>query len=52
METRALQKFGPIKQCVASRLGIRHSTGKPERKKSFYVIGVDGGILLKNPFKK
>ena len=42
----------PTKEYVTCRLGIRHSTGKPERRKRLSVIGVDGGILLKSPLKK
>jgi hypothetical protein len=33
-------------------LGIRHSTGKPERKEGLYVVGVNGGVMLRSPFKK
>ena len=46
------KRLEPIKEYVACRLGIRHSTGEPKRKKRLYVIGVDGGLLLKSPFKK
>jgi hypothetical protein len=45
------KRLETVKECVACRLGVRHSVGKPERKKGLYVIGVDGGILLRSPYK-